>query len=210
MKMVIINGSPRKNWNTALILKEVMKGAESAGTEVTSVDLYDLKFSGCRSCLACKRKDIAEPCRCYWKDDLTPLLEKVWQADRLVIGSPVYFGQPTGEVRCLLERATFPALSYSHNEGTFKGRVDVDVFMTMNVPAEMYDKVYGDRFEQYFSTFRLLKGTVRVFPVCDTLQVDDYSKYEMAKFSEEHKKEVRENRFPADLEKAYKVGAGLI
>ena len=55
MKTVILNGSPRKNWNTAQILKEAQRGAESAGDEVSYVDLYSLDNNGCRGCMACKR-----------------------------------------------------------------------------------------------------------------------------------------------------------
>ena len=53
MKTIIINASPRKNWNTAQLLKEAQKGAESVGGEVEYIDLYDLTFIGCRSCMAC-------------------------------------------------------------------------------------------------------------------------------------------------------------
>ncbi len=94
MKTIIVNASPRKNWNTAQLLKEAQKGAESVGAETEYIELYDLTFTGCRSCLACKRKNVQEPCRCYWKDDLTPLLEQIWQADRLILGSPVYYSEP--------------------------------------------------------------------------------------------------------------------
>ena len=54
---------------------------------------------------------------------------------------------------------------------------------------------------------RFLNGMVRIFPVCDTLQVKDYSKYDMAGFSEEHKKAVRDAEFPAMLDRAFKIGA---
>ena len=56
MKTIILNGSPRKNWNTAQMLKEAQKGAESVGAETEYIDLFDLSYTGCRSCLACKRK----------------------------------------------------------------------------------------------------------------------------------------------------------
>lgn len=208
MKVVIINGSPRKSWNTARLLKEARKGAEEAGAEVEYIDLYDLKYTGCRSCLACTRKGIDEPCRCYWKDELTPVLEKILQADRLILGSPVYYGQPTGNLRCLLERITFPAMSYSTYTSVFKGRVDVDVLLTMNAGDEHYRNHYKAQMEDYFSPFRFLNGKIRIFPFCDTLQVKDYSKYEMASFSEEHKKAVHEAQFPAALEQAFKIGSG--
>lgn len=57
MKIMAINGSPRKNWNTAKILQSAMKGAEAAGAETELVNLYDLSFCGCKSCFACKIKN---------------------------------------------------------------------------------------------------------------------------------------------------------
>lgn len=209
MKTIIINASPRKNWNTALLLKEARKGAENSGAEVEYFDLYDLNFTGCRSCLACKRAGIEQPCKCYVKDDLAPVLESIFSADRLIIGSPIYFGQPTyGELRSLLERVCFPPLSYNDYSSIFPGKVDVDVFLTMNAPAEVYEKMYEKQMTEYFGAFHLLKGKINIIPVCDTLQVKDYSKYEMAGFPADHKKEVHDTRFPLDLEMAYKVGAG--
>ncbi len=208
MKTIILNGSPRKNWNTAQLLKEAQKGAESSGAEVEYIDLYDLDYNGCRSCLACKRKGIAEPCRCYWKDELTPVLEKIWQADRLITGSPIYYGEPAGGFRSFLERITFPAMSYNDYSSVFKGKVDVDIFLTMNAPMPYYKQAYKAKMQEYFAPFRFLNGSVRIHPVCDTLQVADYSKYEMAGFSEDHKKSVHDSEFPVMLKQAYRIGAG--
>lgn len=206
MKTVIINGSPRKNWNTAELLKEAKKGAEEAGREVVYADLYDLKFTGCKSCLGCKRKGIDEPCKCYIKDELSPILDEVYSADHLIIGSPIYFGQPTGEVRSFLERVCFPALSYNNYTSTYKGKVDVTVILTMNTNKDFYEKAYKASLEGYFGPFRNLNGTTEIIPVYDTLQTKDYSKYEMGGFSEEHKKAVREAEFPAALQCAYEIG----
>lgn len=208
MKTIIINGSPRTNWNTAQLLKEAQRGAESVGAETEYIDLYSLSFSGCRSCMACKRKGIEETCKCYWKDDLTPVLEKVWQADRLIIGSPIYYGQPTAGVRSFLERVVFPTLSYNDYSSTFKGKVDIDVFLSMNAPEEIYARSYEAKMKEYFAPFGFLNGTTNIIPVCDTLQVKDYSRFEMAGFSEEHKKSVHDREFPAALENAFKIGAG--
>ena len=209
MKTVILNASPRKNWNTAQLMQEAKRGAEEAGHEVTYVNLYDLKYTGCKSCLGCKRKGIAEPCKCYIKDELSPVLEAIYEADHLIIGSPVYFGQPTGQLRCVIERLCFPALSYNTYTSTLKGKVDVSVFLTMNVLEERYESGYKASMEAYFSFLSLLNGKTEIFPVCDTLQVNDYSKYDMGSFSEEHKKAVRESEFPKMLKKAYETGKGL-
>lgn len=208
MKTIIINGSPRKNWNTAQLLKEAQKGAESVGAEVEYIDLYDLNYNGCRSCLACKRKGIAEPCKCYWKDELSPVLEKIWNADRLITGAPIYYSELSGGFRSFLERLTFPAMSYNDYSSVFKGQVYVDVFLTMNAPLQYYKQAYEHRFQEYFAPFRFLNGQTRLIPVCDTLQVKDYSKYDMAGFSEAHKRAVHDSEFPTMLELAFKVGAG--
>ena len=210
MKTIILNGSPRKNWNTAQLLKEAQRGAESVGDEVEYIDLYDLNYNGCRSCLACKRKGIDEPCKCYWKDELSPVLEKIWQADRLIAGTPIYYSEPSGGFRSFLERVTFPAMSYNDYSSVFKGRVDVDVFLTMNAPLQFYKQAYVRQFQEYFGPFRFLNGRTRLIPICDTLQVKDYSKYDMASFSEEHKRVVHDTEFPKALEQAFNIGVRSI
>ena len=210
VKTIILNAGPRKNWNTAQLLKEAQRGAESVGDVVEYIDLYDLNYNGCRSCLACKRKGIAEPCKCYWRDELTPVLEKVWQADRLITGTPIYYSEPTGGFRSFLERVTFPAMSYNDYSSVFKGHVDVDVFLTMNAPLQFYKETYEQPFREYFAPFRFLNGRTRLIPVCDTLQVKDYSKYDMASFSEEHKRAVHDEVFPKALEQAFQIGAGSV
>ena len=209
MKTIIVNASPRKNWNTAQLLKEAQKGAESVGADTEFIDLYDLTFTGCRSCLACKRKNIEEPCRCYWKDDLTPLLKQIWQADRLIVGSPIYYSEPTGVLRQLIERLCFPAMSYNDHSSYLKGKVDVDIILTMNVDAEYYSQSYDERMKEYFRPLHFLNGVTRIHPVYDTLQVEDYSLYEMGGFSEEHKRAVHESQFPIDLERAFRIGIGV-
>lgn len=208
MKVIVLNGSPRKNWNTAQLLKEAAKGAESAGAEVEYIDLYDLNYNGCRSCLACKRKNIAEPCKCYWKDELSPVLERILKADRLITGAPIYYGEPSGGFRSMFERLVFPSMSYTTYSSVFKGKLDIDVFLTMNVTEDMYKKFYEEKLNSYFEPLRFLNGSINVTPVFDTLQVSDYSKYEMGCFSEEHKKAVHESYFQEALKQAFRIGAG--
>ncbi|MCR5666207.1 MAG: flavodoxin family protein [Eubacterium sp.] len=206
MKTIIVNGSPRKNWNTAQLMSEAKKGAESVASEVTYIDLYDLNFTGCRSCMACKRKGIDNPCKCFWKDDLSAVIEDIYSADHLIIGSPIYHGEPTGLVRCLLERVTFPPLSYDDYSSLFKGKVNVDIVLTMNAPENIYKQYYEENMKAYFEPFHFLNGTITITPVYDTLQVKDYTKYDMGSFSEEHKKAVHDTTFVHDLERAFQIG----
>ena len=208
MKTIILNAGPRKNWNIAQILQSAQKGAESAGAEVEWINLYDVNFTGCRSCMACKRVGIAAPCKCYWKDELSPILEKIYAADRLIIGSPIYYGEPTGVLRQALERICFPAMSYNTYTSLLNGKVDVDVFLAMNVNLEFYEQNYAAKMQEYFAPFQYLNGETKIHPVCDTLQVKDYSKYELKCFDEDHKKAVRDTQFPIDLDLAYQTGAG--
>lgn len=208
MKTIILNGSPRKNWNTAMLLKEAEKGAREAGSETEYIDLYDLQFTGCRGCMACKRKD-GERCKCFWKDDLSPVIDRIFQADSLIIGSPIYLGDITSQVHALIERLHFCALSYDDYSNYFKGKVNVGIILTMNAPKGYYEQSYLGKAKEVEQIFSALNGNVEVYAACDTLQVNDYSKFNMAGFSEEHKKEMREMQFPVDLEEAFRLGERL-
>ena len=74
MKVMAVNGSPRKCWNTALLLESALEGAASYGAETELVHLYDLDYRGCSSCFACKLKQGESLGRCAQTDDLAPIL----------------------------------------------------------------------------------------------------------------------------------------
>ena len=209
MKAIAINGSPRKGWNTDLILQEALKGAADAGAEVEMIHLYDLNFTGCRSCFACKRKG-AEPARCFWKDDLSPVLDKILSADAVFFGTPIYFGEITSQMRALIERLSFILMTYDdYSKKLFHGKVNCGCFYTMNVPQEGYEKMYEARMQQSFAVLNKLNGEVVDYACCDTLQFSDYTKFQTAMFSEEHKRKMREEQFPKDLVAAYEIGQKL-
>ena len=136
-KIIIIDGGPRKNMNTAKLLQRFAEGAKSAGNdiEVKTVRLYDLDYKGCMSCMACKLKSKASNI-CRVKDALTPVLEEIAQADGLVLGSPIYFGEVTGQMRAFLERLSFPWLSYNDYSLTAPKRMPVLLIETMNGTPE--------------------------------------------------------------------------
>ena len=209
MKTLLINASPRKTWNTAQLLREAEKGAASVGAETEYVDLYDLSFTGCRSCLACKRKG-AERNRCYWKDELSPLIDRILHADAVIIGSPIYLGEPTAQFRALYERLIFCMLSYDGGPGYFEGKVNVGLIYTMNCPRSHYETAYVPAFqgtERMFGVF--LHGTVQTYAACETQQVDDYGAYSMGMFKPEERKARRETQFPLDREACFRLGAEL-
>lgn len=74
-KTIKLDASPRKNWNTAQLLKSAQSGAESVGAETKYIDLYDLIFTGCHGCLTCKNKD-TQRCHCFWEDNFSPTLDR--------------------------------------------------------------------------------------------------------------------------------------
>lgn len=210
MKVIAINGSPRKGWNTEKLLIEALRGAESAGAETKLVQLYDLKYTGCKSCFGCKRKGM-ESCHCILKDELTPVLEEIFEADAVILGSPIYFGSLTGQIVSFLERLEFPLLSYDdYNRRLFDGKIDAAFFYTMNAPEEYYKNVMGQSLQLHPNILQRLGGNVEVYASCDTYQFNDYSKYHAGVFDEAHKRKVRETQFPKDMEAAYEIGRKLM
>ncbi len=207
MKTIIINASPRKGWNTDLLMQEAMKGAQSVGAEVEYIHLYDLNFTGCRSCLACKRKG-AQPHHCYWPDDLSALIDKIYQADALLIGTPIYFGEPTSQYRALLERLLYVVASFKGTK-LFEGKINVGIFYTMNAPASYYTGTFRERLQEQENFFKALNGQVVSYAALNTMQVDDYGKFDFDFFNPEKKKASRENQFPKDQQEVYRIGAEL-
>ena len=208
MKTIVINASQRRKWNTAQLMKEAAKGAESVSAEVEYVDLYKLDLHGCMSCLICKKMG-KERCKCYWNDDMSPLIEKILDADNLIIGSPIYLSEPTSHYRALLERLIFCILSYDNHSSYYEGKVNVALFYTMNAPKDYYETMMKQYLESSAQVFNMLNGEVEIYPVFNTLQVNDYSKYSMAAFDEKNKKLNHEKQFPIDLETAFEIGARL-
>ena len=92
MEILIVNGSPRREGNTARMCRAFAEGVAATGRGISTetVRLYDLDYKGCRSCFACKRKGAATYGRCVVRDGLSPLLERAPRADALVIASPIY------------------------------------------------------------------------------------------------------------------------
>lgn len=213
MKNVIaINGSPRKNKNTAELLKSALKGAASSGANTEIVNLYDLNFKGCVSCFACKLKNGKSYGKCAYKDELSPVLEKIEKADALILGSPVYFGNVTGEMRCFIERLLFPYLVYDANYSSLnKNKIPTAFIYTMNVPEDLMNEW------NYPATLGVLeKYIARNFASCeslyvtDTKQFDDYSKYICEVFDPAHKAKRNKEEFPKDLQRAFELGANFL
>lgn len=208
MYVIAINGSPRKNGNTATLLNKALEGATLQGASTELIHLYDLNFKGCVSCFACKLKGGKSYGKCAYKDDLTPVLEKIESADAVILGSPIYFSNVTGEMRSFMERVIFQYLVYDENYSSLnENKKSIGLIYTMNVPESMINVIEYDRiFSQNEKTFERFFGATESLLVTDTYQFSDYSKYVATAFDESAKAKRRQDVFPKDCEKAFEMG----
>lgn len=212
MKVYAINGSPRKNWNTAMLLEHALSGAAAQGAETELVHLYDLNFKGCTSCFACKLKKGKSYGKCAMQDGLTPVLEKLAQADVFILGSPIYFGTVTGEMRSFMERLLFQYLAYTQPPSTvFDRKIPTAFIYTMNVSKEVMNEyhypVHLGMNENYLTR---IFGQSESLCCFETLQFEDYDKVVFNYFDPEERKERRRTVFPEDCRNAFELGSKMV
>ena len=105
MKVLLINGSPRQEGNTATALKEVAKQLNSEGIDSEIVWIGNKPIRGCIACGQCKAQGFG---RCIFDDDsCNKISEKFKEAHALIVGSPVYYGQPNGALLSIIQRAFY-------------------------------------------------------------------------------------------------------
>jgi multimeric flavodoxin WrbA len=208
VKVLAVNGSPRKKWNTATLLNKALEGAASQGAETELINLYDLNYKGCISCFSCKLKDGKSYGRCAAKDDLTPVLEKIPLVDALILGTPIYLLDVTSGMRAFLERLLFSNLVYDENHSTlFPRKIHTGMIYTMGMPeSSLQEAGLMQRFNVYEMSMKHLFGESESLIVTDTYQFDDYSKYVSSLFDADKKARRREEEFPKDCQKAYDMG----
>jgi multimeric flavodoxin WrbA len=215
MKVIALNGSPRKGWNTNQLLQRALDGAEELGAETELIHLYDQEFKGCISCFACKVKGSKTNGLCAYRDNLRPILEKCRNADAIIIGSPVYFDYPTAQTRAFLERFLFPLDTYMVVDGVRQKVLDKTIptafIFTMNCPEQfMPDAEYTTILQHNEGNTARLLGYCETLYSCDTYQYTDYSKMDCNMFDEQKKAEHKEKQFPIDLQNAYELGKRLV
>ena len=209
MEVLALNGSPRKTWNTATLLNKALEGAASQGAETELIHLYDLEYKGCRSCFACKTKGGKSYGKCAVKDELQPILRKVEEADAIILGSPIYWGTVSGEMRSFMERLLYPYLKYANPpQSLFPKEINTGFIYTMNVTEEQM-KVYGFAPHIDFNArvLKMLFGASESLFSFDTYQFEDYSKVDVEAFDPEKKAQRRKEVFPLDCQKAFEMGA---
>jgi multimeric flavodoxin WrbA len=209
LKVIAVNGSPRKNWNTHILLEECLAGAKETGASVEMVNLYDIPFKGCTSCFICKLKGNSVS-KCAMKDDLELILQNICECDALVLGSPIYFSTVTGEMRSFMERLLFPYSSYEGKPSSFGKKINTAFVYTMNAPAFALPLIgYNKIFKENKKLLERIFGKSQYLLSTSTYQFEDYSKYAMTFFDGKKRLKRRETVFIEDRKKAFLLGKHL-
>ena len=140
MKVLLINGSAHKEGNTFTALSEIARQLEKQGVEAEIVQLGNKPVRGCIACGECRTKALG---RCTFDDDVcNRIVEKLDGADALIVGTPVYYGQPNGAVLAVMQRVFFSASSKVENKPAASVAIcrrggATAAFQTMNMMFEM-------------------------------------------------------------------------
>lgn len=98
-KLLIVNGSPRKNGVDSAITKMIAEDVKKYDYETEIVDICSMRINGCRACMGCKKTG-----RCVQDDDMTQMYEKIRSSDMIILASPIYFNAETGQMKCFIDR----------------------------------------------------------------------------------------------------------
>jgi multimeric flavodoxin WrbA len=148
MKIVAINGSPRKEGNTAKLLHEITK--DHAGVDLKYFDLGEMKIADCKACMYCKTHDA-----CSIKDDMNKIYKALIEADAVVLGTPLYMSSETATVKAFEDRM-YAMLAPGEQRGTYAPRLPrgkrAMVIITCGNPKgkEVYQST-GDRLLGFFA-----------------------------------------------------------
>jgi putative NADPH-quinone reductase len=208
MKVIGVNGSPRKKWNTATLLENALEGAASRGAETESFHLYDLNYKGCVSCFACKTMDGKSYGRCAVQDGLSALLNKLETADGIILASPIYYGTVTGEMRSFMERLLFPYMTYTDPPGSlFPRKIRTGFIYALGATEEMAkDRGFDGHIALNELFLQLVFGASETLCSFDTCQFEDYSKVFAPRWDPEKKARRRAEVFPVDCRSAFEMG----
>ena len=100
-KIVILNGSPRRNGNTSALVQKFTEGAESAGNTVTEFFLDKMNINGCKGCFG---GHSSRECPCVQKDDMAQIYPAVKECDVIVLATPLYYWNMSGQIRTAIDR----------------------------------------------------------------------------------------------------------
>lgn len=100
-KIVILNGSPRRNGNTSALVQKFTEGTESVGNTVTEFFLDKMDIHGCKGCFG---GHSSRECPCVQKDDMSKIYPVVKECDVIVLATPLYYWNMSGQIRTAIDR----------------------------------------------------------------------------------------------------------
>ena len=199
MKAIVINAGPKRKDINAQLAQSAAEGAKSAGADVEYIDLYKLNLSGCRVCLICKNDE--EICKCYWRDELSSVIEKILSSDCLLIAAPIFFSQPTSHFMALLERLIYCIVSYKSGN-KFKGKVNVGLFYTINYSMDYFEKSVRPHIKQSEDLFKMLNDEV-------VIEIFSNISKNISSNSSDEELKVKQKQFNNDLDTVFEIGSRL-
>ena len=209
--MIGINGSPRKDKSTAMLVEKALEGIASHGVKTELVNLYDLNIKGCQGCYNCKILGGKSYGMCALKDDLSPVIRKIRESDGLIIGSPIYFSTITAGIKALLERLYFPLFQYISQDSFFFREIPTGFIFCLNEEEEAFKNTPTYEHLHVFADYaKRLTGPTQVMFACNTSQHDDYSKYYDDNDIIEARIKHHQSHFPDHCRKAYEMGERLV
>ncbi len=140
MKALIINGSSRQNGNTARALKEIADTLDAEGVESETLWIGNKPVRGCIACGHCREKNLG---RCAFDDDIANrIVERLPEANGIVVGAPTYYGQPAGQILAVMQRIAFAAGAYVNGKPVANVAIcrrggSTAAYQTMNMMFEM-------------------------------------------------------------------------
>ena len=123
MKVLAINGSPRPKGNTTQLIEMLFEAIIEENDKIET-ELVQLAGKTINTCLSCYKCFTNKDSKCAQTDDLNGIYAKMVKADAIILGSPAYFGDATGKMRCLIERAGLVSMA---NKGAFKRKIGAAV-----------------------------------------------------------------------------------
>ena len=150
--------------------------------------------------------------KCACKDGLYAVLEAIRNADGLIIGTPNYLGDVSAGFCALYERLIFQSLTYKTEFRSYNQKqIPVLMIMTSNASEAFYPQIgYDTMLKRYQDTLGTFVGPAKILISSDTLQVEDYSRYNWTMFNPAAKKERHETVFPEDKQKAFALGVQMV
>jgi multimeric flavodoxin WrbA len=143
MKVVGFVGSPRKKGNTTTIVNEVLRGAQEAGAETKVFNLNQLNIKGCQACYKCQTPEG----RCVQKDDMAALYDEIYSADAVVVGTPIYMFQITGQTKIFVDRLFAFLYQKDGQPGAFRNKLKGKKTVTVYAQGQPDTSLFTSSFD---------------------------------------------------------------